>query len=136
MTTDRAELVRRGYDAWNNGDRSWVLEHMSPDVEWVTPAEDLDRGTYSGYKGVEEFWGQWAASVGQLGFQVEELVGQGDHVLAVVRRTGRGEHSGLEVSDRVIQVFSFEGDKCVRVTEYYDRADALREMGVTELAEQ
>ncbi len=136
MTEDRVELVRRGYDAWNGGDRSWVLEHMSPEVEWVTPSEDLDRGTYTGYAGVEEFWGQWRASVGQLGMQVEELSGHGDHVVAVVRRSGRGEHSGLEVSDRVVQVFSFAGDKCVRVSEHYEKADALREIGASELAEQ
>ena len=58
MSQERLDLVRRGYDAWNSGDRSWVLEHMSEDVEWVTPAEDPDPGTYRGYAGVEKFWAQ------------------------------------------------------------------------------
>jgi ketosteroid isomerase-like protein len=35
-----ADLLRRGYEAWNAGDRSWVLEHLSPEVEWVTPPDD------------------------------------------------------------------------------------------------
>ena len=43
----------------------------------------------------------------------------------VARRQGRGEHSGLEISDRVIQVFDFEDGKCTRVHEYYDRDAAL-----------
>jgi ketosteroid isomerase-like protein len=128
VSRERLELVRRGYDAWNSGDRSWVLDHMSPDVEWVSPPEDPDPGTYRGYEGVEKFWGQWRAAVGQLHFEIEEMFDHGDQILVVARRKGRGEHSGLEVSDQVIQVFTFEGEKCVRVNEYYDRAAALRDV--------
>jgi ketosteroid isomerase-like protein len=135
MSEKLVELVRRGYDAWNKGDRSWVLEHMSEDVEWITPPEDPDPATYRGYLGVEEYWAQWRAAVGQLKFTVEKIVDAGDHVAVTALRSGRGEHSGLEVSDRVVQVFSFEDDTCVRVSEYYDEAQALRSIGAEELAE-
>lgn len=135
MSTERLELVKRGYEAWNSGDRSWVLEHMSEDVEWISPPEDPDPGTYRGHEGVEQFWAQWRAAVGQLRFTAEETIEAGDHVVVVARRSGRGETSGLEVSDQVIQVFTFEGEKCVLVREYYDRAKALREIGASELAE-
>jgi ketosteroid isomerase-like protein len=96
MSSERVELVKRGYEAWNKGDRSWVLEHMSEDVEWITPPEDPDPGTYRGYEGVERFWSQWRAAVGQLEFRVEEIAEVGDHVVVTARRSGRGEHSGLE----------------------------------------
>lgn len=136
MPEDLVQLVHDGYAAWNRGDRSWVLDHMSPEVEWITPSEDLDRGTYRGYEGVEEFWAQWRAAVGQLSFVPEKTIAAGEHVVVFARRAGRGEHSGLNVSDQVIQVFSFEGGTCVRVREFYDREEALREIGITELAEQ
>jgi len=136
MSSERVELVKRGYEAWNTGDRSWVLEHMSEDVEWVTPPEDPDPGTYRGYEGVEQFWSQWRAAVGQLEFKIEEIADEGDHVIVTARRSGRGEHSGLAVSDRVIQVFTFNGDKCVSVHEYYDRDAALRDFGIERIAEQ
>lgn len=99
---------------------------MSEDAEWITPPEDPDPGTYRGHDGIEKFWAQWRASVGQLNFEIEELIDAGRHVVVIARRSGRGEHSGLEVSDRVVQIFSFEGDKCVRVREYYDRDEAFR----------
>jgi len=134
--SERIELVKRGYEAWNKGDRSWVLEHMAPDVEWITPPEDPDPGTYRGHQGVEQFWAQWQAAVGQLRFEPEEVAAVGDHVVVTARRMGKGKHSGLEVSDRVIQVFTFEGEKCVRVHEYYDRDAALRDLGVERVAEQ
>ena len=125
MAQGDIERVREAYEAWNAGDRGWVLDHMSEDVEWITPGDDPDPGTYHGYRGVEEYWAQWRAAVGQLNFVVEEMIDAGDNVVVVARRQGRGEHSGLEISDRVIQVFHFDGGKCTRVHEYYDRDAAL-----------
>lgn len=128
MSSELVQLVQSGYEAWNRGDRSWVLDHMSPDVRWVTPPEDPDPGTYTGYEGVEQYWAQWRAAVGQLSFEIEEMIDEGAAVVVVARRQGTGEHSGLQVSDRVIQVFVFEGDKCTEVREYYDREAALRDV--------
>ena len=125
MSAELVQLVEEGYKAWNSGDRAWVLEHMSPQIEWITPEDDPDPGTYHGYEGVEQYWAQWRAAVGQLHFKIEEILDTGDSVVVVARRQGKGEHSGLEISDRVIQVFEFEDLKCVRVHEYYDRDAAL-----------
>jgi len=125
MSAELVQLVEKGYAAWNAGDRGWVLDHMSPEIEWITPEDDPDPSTYRGYEGVESYWAQWRAAVGQLNFVVEEMIDAGDNVVVVARRQGRGEHSGLEISDRVIQVFHFEGEKCTRVHEYYDRDAAL-----------
>lgn len=129
MSTDYADLIRRGYEAWNSGDRSWVLEHLSPDVEWVTPADDPDQGRYRGHAEVIGFWDQWRAAVGQLEFTIVELIEAPPHVLVITKRRGKGQHSGLEVSDEVCQVFTFDGGLCVRVREFYDRAAAMRAAG-------
>jgi ketosteroid isomerase-like protein len=88
------------------------------------------RGTYEGYAGVEHYWAQWRAAVGQLNFVIEEIIDAGRSIVVVARRQGRGEHSGLEISDRVIQVFHFDDDaKCTEVHEYYDRDAALSAVG-------
>jgi ketosteroid isomerase-like protein len=124
-----ADLIRRGYEAWNAGDRSWVLEHLSPDVEWVTPPDDPDQGHYHGHDEVIAFWDQWRGAVGQLAFEIQELIEAPPHVLVITRRSGVGSHSGLEVSDEVCQVFTFEDDLCIKVREFYDRAAAMRAAG-------
>ena len=79
MSKELVQLVEKGYAAWNAGDRGWVLDHMSEDVEWITPEEDPDPGTYRGHRGVEEYWAQWRAAVGQLNFLVEEMIDPGDN---------------------------------------------------------
>jgi ketosteroid isomerase-like protein len=125
MADGHGDLVRRGYEAWNEGDRSWVLEHMSPDIEWITPPDDPDPGTFRGYEGVERFWASWREFLGHLQFEVEEVEEFGSHVLVCARRLGIGEQSGIEIEERVFQLFTFgDDDRCVRVQEFYDRTEA------------
>lgn len=125
--------MRSGFDAWNVGDRSYVLDHLSDDVVWVTPPNDPDQGVFRGHDAVKSFWDQWHAAVGQLRFEVEEMNEVGDRVLAVVKRSGVGRQSGLEVSDTVCQVYFFDEDgKCSLVREFYDRKAANAAVGITQ----
>jgi uncharacterized protein len=131
VSEQQVELIRRGYEAWNAGDREFVLDHFSADVEWATPRDDPDPAVYRGIQGVVEYWDQWRAAVGQLSFSPREFIDGGDAVVVVVaERRGRGESSGLEVADTIFQVFRFDGsDVCTRVEEFYDRAQALAAAG-------
>jgi ketosteroid isomerase-like protein len=124
VTGVRVDLVRRGFEAWNSGDRQWVLDHMRPDVEWITPSEDPEPGRYHGFAELEEFWSRWRETFGHLHFEVEDTIDAGDSVVVIARRSG--EHSGVAISDRIVQVFSFDADdRCFRVQEFYDRGIAL-----------
>ena len=131
MSERRVQLVRQGFDAWNEGDPSWVLKHMSPQVEWVTPPTDPYAGTYRGHEGVEEFWTRWRTAVGELRFDVDELIDAGDQVVVIARRSAYNPTTGLQISDAIAQVFTFDpADVCVRVEEYHGREAALRAAGV------
>lgn len=125
MADSYVELVREGYMAWNSGDREWVLEHMSPEIEWITPPDDPEPGTYKGYEGVERFWANWRELFGLIRFEIVEMWDLGDDVLVHALRVGKGNQSGVEVEEPVYQLFSFGPDgKAVRVEEFYDRKQA------------
>jgi len=97
----------------------------------VTPPDDPDQGVFRGHDAIKGFWDQWRANVGQLRFEVEDMAGTGDRVLAVVKRSGVGRQSGLEVSDVVCQVFFFDEDgQCSLVREFYDRKAASAAAGM------
>jgi ketosteroid isomerase-like protein len=131
MGVERVNLVREGFEAWNAEDPGWVLEHMSPDVEWIAPERDPFPGVYTGYEGVQQFWGKWRNAVGQLRFAAEEVIDAGEHVVVIAHRWGRSEITGLQISDKIAQVFSFDNqDKCIRVQEFYDRGTALKAAGL------
>ena len=100
---------------------------MDPAVEWVAVSENPDPGTYLGVDEVRRFWSEWRTAVGQLHFDVEELIEVGNSVVAVTCRVGRGEQSGAEVSDQVVQVFTFgPNEKCTRIQEFFSKEAALR----------
>jgi ketosteroid isomerase-like protein len=131
MAVDRVNLVREGFEAWNSEDPQWVLNHMSPDVEWVAPERDPFPGTYKGFEGVQEFWNRWRNAVGQLKFAAEEVIDGGDHVVVIAFRWARNDITGLQIEDKIAQVFSFDqNDKCIRVQEFYDRGAALKAAGL------
>jgi ketosteroid isomerase-like protein len=130
VSGERVQLVKEGYDAWNAGDRGWVLRHMSPDAEWITPPEDPEPGHYRGHEEIQAFWKRWRTEVGQLHFDPVEIIESDDHVIVVTKRQGRGEQSGLQVSDKIVQVFTFDGQTCIKVQEFYDRKKALQSVGI------
>jgi len=125
------ELIREGFEHWNREDPSWVLEHMSPEVEWITPPTDPYPGTYRGYEGVQEFWTRWRSAVGQLRFSISELVDAEPHVLVIATRSAKSPETGLEVFDQIAQVFTFDAnEKCVRVQEFHGREAAEQAAGL------
>jgi hypothetical protein len=131
VSRERVELVRQGFEAWNEQDPHWVLEHMAPEVEWITPETDPYPGTYRGYEGVREFWSRWRQAVGQLRFHPQELIDADDHVVVIARRRARNEHTGLQIDDQIAQVFTFrDDDKCVRVQEFHGREAAMNAAGI------
>ena len=132
MSRENLEIVRRCYDAWNRGDWDGVLAFAHPDIEWHTPREDPDWGSYRGHDGLRSFWTRWIEAVGRLYFDVEEMIDAGEHVVVMSRRRGRGQGSGLEVEDEVIQVVTLRDGKGTCVREYYDREQALEAAGLGE----
>src|SRR5215217_7889946 len=66
-------------------------------------------------------------------FNVEELVdaGEGD-VLVCLRIRGRGEGSSAEFDIRPGWIFTVRSSEVVRIRAYYERAEALEAVGLSE----
>ncbi|HEX2129851.1 MAG TPA: nuclear transport factor 2 family protein [Solirubrobacterales bacterium] len=102
MTQENVEVVRRAYEAFNaGGSVDEVMERVTPlldpDAEWVNPPEALERGTRVGIDGWRAAFENVKAGLGQsVRFEIEELVGQGDLVLATGKAHISGTTSGVE----------------------------------------
>ncbi len=126
MSARLVELVQTGFASWNAGERSWIRDHMTPAAAWHPSTEDPEVRPYVGIEAIESFWDQWYAALGPLHFEALEILDAGRHVVVVSRRSGRGRSSGLEVSDTIVQTFSFNHqDRCYMVREYANRDEAL-----------
>jgi ketosteroid isomerase-like protein len=123
------EIVRRMYEAYARADFELSLSYLDPDIEFSQPAEEPGAGTYHGHQGVIQAFANWMGTWEDYRVEVEELTDLGDHVLARTRHHGRGKGSGVEVEQRIFQLWSLQNDKVVRARMYYDEAEALEAAG-------
>jgi ketosteroid isomerase-like protein len=97
MPESNVEIVRRAYEAWNRGDFDAAAEVLDPQIEWQMPSNIPDAGTYRGpdedRRRLEEFLEAWD----EFTVDVEELIDEGDRVIARIRYGGLGSGSGIEV---------------------------------------
>lgn len=123
---DHSATARRLYDLINAKDIDGFATNLSDDfVEYeVTPGLEPNR------EGVKTFFRMQLAAFPDLRMIVEDIVANGDKVVARVRLTGTngGELMGMPASGKsvdvqLIDIFRFDGDG--RIAEHWGVFDAL-----------
>ncbi len=136
MSRENIERVRGGYEAFARGDLEAVLELLDPDVDWQPAiAPILGVEAVRGREGVRQFLTRDLFE-GFDEFRAEPLSFEdlGETVLVMVRYTGRGESTGLELKQTFAAVYEIRDGKTVRMRDYPSRAEALEAEGLAEYA--
>jgi ketosteroid isomerase-like protein len=128
------DLVRSIYAAWERGDYS-ATAWAHPEIEFEI-ADGPSPGVWVGLPGLAEGWRSWLSSWEEY----RSVVGEyreldGERVLTLVRRTGRGKTSGLElgqIGTNGATLFHVRGGKVRRFVFYLDRERALADLGLNE----
>jgi ketosteroid isomerase-like protein len=134
MSQHNVEVVRRIYEAWNEGGDFLpaLRPHFSEEIEWVNPDYAVEPGTRHGYQGLEAVMqGVDAAFVHYTHTPVEFLDTE-DSVLACVVFEAKGRDSGIEVRVDEQHLWTFSGKKVVRFEWFHNRSDALAAIGLSE----
>jgi ketosteroid isomerase-like protein len=131
MSQENVELVRRGYEAFAQGDIEAALAMLHPDIR----IEDHDRSleTPTTYKSPDGFLRLFATvneGFSDVRYIPEDLTEVGDRVLVEVRRTGRGTASGAQVDERQFHVWDVVAGRAVRFRVYLDHEQALEAVGL------
>src|SRR5688572_18272131 len=114
MTEASVEALQRGYEALNRGDLSVVLELLDPEIEWHEPGDSPEAGTHHGRDSFERFFRSWLDSFDEFRVEPEHVVERGDDLIAVVRQSGRGRASGVEIVIRLAHIWTVEAGRAVR----------------------
>ena len=130
MSQDKVEAVRAVYESWSNGDFKPSLEVFDPDVLFVMPADFPEAGTYHGLEQVAEYTRGFLEPWTHIAIEAEELIDGGDCVVAAVRQHGTGSESGASTEFRYFQVWSFRGQKVIRLENSRNRTKALEAAGL------
>jgi ketosteroid isomerase-like protein len=126
------DLVRSIYADWERGDFS-LAEWAHPEIEFVI-ADGPEPETWKGLAGLadwsRDFMSQWE-DTRVVPEEVREL--DDERVLVLVRYSGRGRRSGLELAQ--IQptgawLFRVRDGKVARLLRYWDRDRALADLGL------
>jgi ketosteroid isomerase-like protein len=114
MSEANIESVRRGYAALNQGDLWVVLDLLDPDIEWHEPAPSPDAGTHQGRESFERFLRGWLESFDEFRVEPQRIIEQDDRLIAVVRQTGKGRASGLEIEATLAHVWTVADGRAIR----------------------
>jgi ketosteroid isomerase-like protein len=135
MSQENVEVIRSGLGSFMSGEVEAALSIFDADVEWHTAADEPDTQVYRGHDGVRrlvEAWGDlWEAGF-EATAEPQEFIDAGAQVIVPVLAHTRGRGSGVEVEIEETYLFTFSGDKVIRVHEFRTKQEALE---AAELAE-
>jgi ketosteroid isomerase-like protein len=131
MPNDNADLIRRAYQAYANGELATMLALVDPELEWTYLDPSLEYPEPQVCRGRHELASalQRQAERG-LRAQLEEVVGHGDQVMAVVRTPGADAYRVRQAEDRSYSVFTVREGRIVALRDCRDRQEALRLTGI------
>jgi len=122
-------VVRRWFWAFEN-DTDAFRGTLHPEIEW-RPFEDNHTPSY-GVEGAMRIRNHWLDTWDEHRVDLEELIDEGDNVVASAHVRARGKASGIEVDVCLYMRFRVRDDKVVYVFEHEDRAEALEALGLRE----
>jgi ketosteroid isomerase-like protein len=128
--SENVELLRRGYEAFNQGDMEAVFELLDPDFELVTAERVLFTGTYRGRDQVQRLLQDQEEVFGELTMEPYEFFETGDQVVVFLRQRARGQASGAEVEITVAHLWTIRNGRGVRMEGFPEREKALEAAGL------
>src|SRR5215211_4403607 len=130
MHQERLQTVRSIYEHWAEGDFRATFDLLDRNVVFVMPPELPDAGTYLGNDAVAEYTRGFLEPWTHITMEAEELVPSGDSVLATIVQRAAGDASGAETELRYFQLWTFRGDKVIRLENFRDLDDAQKAAGL------
>jgi len=133
MSKENVELVGRLNDVFN--ERSFLenADLIDPEMVWDMSRIPLpDSALFTGQPGFLEFVNAWTESFASERIDAEEMIDAADRVVVMVRHSGRGKASGIEIDQRFAMVWTLRDSRAIRMDMYPTREEALKAVGLAE----
>jgi ketosteroid isomerase-like protein len=132
MSQENVEVVRRVFDAWAEGDFRTATDYFDANVVLVVGPGFPDSDAVLGPNAVRDYTIRFMQQWDHLTMSAEEIRPVGDTVLVRTRQVGSGKASGAHSEMTYFWLFSFRGDKIIRLESVRDEASALQAAGRSE----
>jgi ketosteroid isomerase-like protein len=123
MSEQDVEFVKDVYDAFGRGDVPAVLGAFADDIEWFEAEGMPYGGVYRGGEAItQNVFGPITQDVDGFALMLEELVGSGGTVAAILRYTGTGKATGQALDVPAVHVWDVRDGKLARFRQFIDTA--------------
>jgi ketosteroid isomerase-like protein len=131
MSEENVELVRRAYEAWNEGGAEAAKQFWAEDIEFHDPP-DPDSRVVSGRDAVAAYLMHQTEAVGNWKLNIVDARERGECVVVRIELTVHGTSSGLDVPGELMQVVEVANAKVQRVRGFFSWEEALEAAGLSE----
>jgi ketosteroid isomerase-like protein len=129
MSTD-VEIVRRAHEALNGGDIDALVALCDSGFRLDMSDRVFNPAVYEGHEGIRRFYAEVRDVWASYTWEPEELIESGDHVIALLRSSGRGRGSGIEIERRTAMVWTVREGRATALRFFRDRGAALEAAGL------
>jgi ketosteroid isomerase-like protein len=133
--TERVEIARRAYAAFQSNGIAGMLPFLDPEIEWRTWERfSREPQLFRGHEGVREVLSVYEENLDALEAEPLEFIEAGDRLVVPFRLRGRAKGSGEEITLDLVHVWGLRGDLAVSLDVYESREEALSATGSAEKA--
>ena len=127
MQSPNAEVVRRQFEALEQGGLDAIERFWHPDIEWRAIEGALDDvGVIRGRDAMRRYYQDWGETVDDLRTAIDEVVyDSGETLIAVMSVSGHVRGSNVPVRARYTVSYTIRDGLIVRGREYQTPAEAL-----------
>jgi ketosteroid isomerase-like protein len=113
---ENLEIVRRGFDAFNEGGVEGILPFIHPEFEATTPpnlASEPD--TYRGHDGIRRWFDSFDEVMEEIRWDAHGFQEVGDRVVVEFTLRARGKTTGLDFGQEAVMVWTLRDGRAIRV---------------------
>jgi ketosteroid isomerase-like protein len=132
MSQENVERLRAWIEAFNRRDRDAIARLNHPAIEWETSVEDPDATTHRGQEAVRGYLDGYIESFPDLQIEATECFAVGNDRVVTTNRFSGHSANGVPMDWLLTTVSTYDEGLVVRVTEYFDRNEALAAVGLSE----
>jgi ketosteroid isomerase-like protein len=130
VAREKVEIVRSVYDRWAEGDFRAPSDLYDEHAVLVMRPQFPDAGTYLGREAIAGYTRGFLEPWTTITIEAKEIIPAGDSVVVAVLQRGEGDASGAETEFRYFHLWTFRGDKAIRLESIRERDEALEAAGL------
>ena len=134
MSEENVEVVRRGFELWQDGRIEEWIATLDADIEWDVSAHPLpdfpDTGT--GREALAGHMRAYLSGWNDYETSIKELIDRGDDVVAIMHERARMRGSDMTLDRDLPNVGTVRDGRAVRFRVFKTRNQALEAAGLSE----